>query len=300
MVLDDRPAADPALERYLRRTGKVVIDDLDWAAAARVGLTDDEVFALTYFSDIESQTFRYLGALLAMQSNWEPAAAAFLTTWNYEEFFHGRALARLLRVAGHPLGSARVREVSARARLNERIERLLGPIAARLFAPQFPAVYLTFGAIHELTTLRGYERLAATTRNPALRCLCQRIARQERRHFAWYFNQARARLARSRGARRLTRAVLRMNWVPVGAGVKTDQEVLRLYQVLFPGALGPAVCDEIDAKIGALPGLEGLHLLRAYFGESASAPRLAGLRTPLRLGLSLIGARADQRHAGGR
>jgi rubrerythrin len=285
-----------------------VVDDLDWDAGARAGLTDDEVFALTYFADIEGQTFRYLGALLAMQARWEPAAAAFLTTWNYEEFFHGRALARLLRVAGHPLPSSRIGEVSARARANERIERLLGPLAARLFARHFPAVHMTFGAVHELTTLRGYERLAATTQNPVLRDLCQRIARQERRHFAWYFNHARAQLRRSQGAQRLTRTVLRLNWVPVGAGVKSDAEVLRLFQVLFPGALGRALCTEIDERIGSLPGLEGIYLLRGYFGPDGRAsprPRLAGLRTPLRLGVSLIGAssraraRSATRRAGG-
>jgi hypothetical protein len=295
-VLDERLAGDPALERYLRRTGKISVDDLDWEEARRVGLSDDEVFALTYFSDIESQTFRYLGALLTMRPGWEPEAAAFLTTWNYEEFFHGRALARLLRVAGHPLASSRIGDISARARANERIERLLGPLAARLFARQFPAVHMTFGAIHELTTLRGYERLAATTANPVLRDLCQRIARQERRHFAWYFNQARARLSHSRSAQRLTRAVLRLNWVPVGAGVKTDAEVLRLFGILFPGPLGASVSQQIDDKIGSLPGLEGIRPMRSYFGEGDHArppPRLAGLRTPLRFGLSLLATRGS-------
>jgi rubrerythrin len=290
-VLHQSVTGDRAIERYLRRTGKIAIDDLDWDAAARVGLSEDEVFALTYFSDVESQTFRYLTALLAMQPRCEPATSAFLTTWNYEEFFHGRALARLLRVAGHPLPSARVSEISARARANERIERALGPLAARLFAREFPAVHTAFGAIHELTTLRGYERLATTTPNPALRTLCQRIARQERRHFAWYFNRARELLSASRKAQRLTRAVLRFNWVPVGAGVKSDAEVRRLFQFLFPGALGPALCTEIDATMDSLPGLSELRLMHGYFAPRAAfagARHVAGLRTPLRLGWQLL------------
>jgi hypothetical protein len=278
---------DAAIDRYLRRTGKIVVDDLDWGAAQRVGLTDDEVFALTYFSDIESQTFRYLGALLSMQPRCEPATTAFLTTWNYEEFFHGRALARLLRVTGHPLPSTRVAEVSSRARLNEWLERIAGPLAGRLFAGEFPAVHMAFGAIHELTTLRGYERLVATTENPALRTLCERIAKQERRHFAWYFNHARVRLTHSPRAQRLTRAVLRLNWVPVGAGVKTDAEVLRLFRLLFPGALGTALCTEIDEKMGSLPGLAGIRLMRRYFadrGQASSSGYRAALGAPVRLG----------------
>lgn len=265
----DEPIAigSRAIDRYLRHTGKVVVDDLDWEGAKRVGLTDDEVFLLTYFSDIEGQTLRNLGKLLAMNAAYEPAMTAFLTTWNYEEFFHGRALIKLLAVTGHPVASARDEQVSRGARASEWLERRFGPLVAHLFEAEFPAVHMTFGAIHELTTLRGYEQIAASTSNPALRALSERIARQERRHFAWYFNQARARLTGARKAQLLTRAVMRLHWVPVGAGVKRDSEVLRLFRILFPGALGAAVCAEIDAKIGSLPGLGKIALMRRYFAR---------------------------------
>jgi hypothetical protein len=169
---------------------------------------------------------------------------------------------------GHPLEEDRVERVSGRARFNEWLEAVFGPIISRIFSRQFPAVYMAFGAIQEMTTLRGYERLAGTTRNPVLKTLCERIARQERRHFAWYFNQARKYLSDSNLARLLARWFLKINWVPVGAGVKTRAEVNRLFSILFPAEHGTKVSGEIDSRIGTLPGLDGIRLMRAYFKES--------------------------------
>src|SRR5262245_18739088 len=100
-------------ERYLKTSERIQTDDIDWAEAQRVGLTEDERFILTYFSDIESQTIRYLCSLLQMKIALRPDIAAFLTTWNYEEFFHGYELARLLEVCGHPLEADRVERVKS-------------------------------------------------------------------------------------------------------------------------------------------------------------------------------------------
>jgi rubrerythrin len=262
------------IERYISVSAKVDTSDLDWNQAKEAGLTEDERFVLTYFSDVESQTIRYLKMLLQMKIALKPAVAAFLTTWSYEEFFHGYALGRLLAVCGIPLEEDRVEKVSGRARFNEWLEALFAPLLSRIFSNQFPAVYLSFGAIQEMTTLRGYEHLKRYTRNPVLETLCDRIAKQERRHFAWYFNHARELLLESRGARILARKLLEFNWVPVGAGIKSPDEVKRLFSTLFPVESARKLVREIDAKIGTLPGLEGLRLMESYF-EKAGA-----LRTP--------------------
>lgn len=253
------------IERYISVSEKIKTDDIDWQSARDAGLDEDEQFVLTYFSDIESQTIRYLRTLLQMKIAFRPSVMAFLTTWSYEEFFHGHALARLMAECGHPLEEDRVEEVKGKARFNEWIENILGPLASRIFSNQFPAVYMSFGAIQEMTTLRGYEQLQESTQNPILKILCDRIARQERRHFAWYFNNAREQLAESRGARWLARKLLEFNWVPVGAGVKTREEVMRLFSILFPGDTGRHMVRQVDAKIGTLPGLEGIKLMEPYF-----------------------------------
>jgi Fatty acid desaturase len=258
------------IERYVSVSAKVETQDLDWDEAGRVGLTEDERFVLTYFSDIESQTIRYLRMLLQMKIAFKPAVAAFLTTWSYEEFFHGYELANLLAVCGHPLEEDRVELIKKKARLNEILEMVFGPLLSRIFYHQFPAVYLSFGAIQELTTLRGYEHLRNFTRNPVLSILCDRIAKQERRHFAWYYNHARELLKESGSARILARKLLEFNWVPVGAGVKSPEEVKRLFSILFPSELGRKLVQEVDEKMSSLPGLEGIRLMGNYF-EKAGA-----------------------------
>ncbi len=258
------------IERYLSASTRITTTDLDWAEAARAGLTEDERFVITYFSDIESQTIRYLRSLLGMKIALEPSVTAFLATWNYEEFFHGYELARLLEVCGHPLVANRIEQVKQRGTFKEWLELVLTPLFSRVFYHQFPAVYLSFGAIQEMTTLRGYEHLKQFTQNPVLKTLCDRIAKQERRHFAWYFNHARQQLEQTPGARWLTRRLLESNWVPVGAGVKTTAEVKRLFTTVFPAAARRKVVQEIDAKMGTLPGLAGIRLMEPYF-EKAGA-----------------------------
>ncbi len=258
------------IDRYISASAKIDTSDIDWEAAREAGLSEDEAFILTYFSDVESQTIRYLRTLLQMKIALRPSVAAFLTTWSYEEFFHGYELGRLLAVCGHPLPEDRMERNARGSRFNELLEAALSPLLSRLFYHQFPAVYLSFGAIQEMTTLRGYEHLRRLTKNPALQTLCDRIARQERRHFAWYFNHARELLEQSRGARILARRLLEFNWVPVGAGIKRPDEVRRLFSTIFPRASARELVREIDAKMGTLPGLEGIRLMEPYF-ERAGA-----------------------------
>src|SRR5215813_9832440 len=116
-----------------------------------------------------------------------------------------------------------------------------------------------------MTTLRGYEFLQQYTKNLVLKIRCERIAKQERRHFAWYFNHARELLLQSNGARILARKLLEFNWVPVGAGIKSHEEVKRLFTTLFPRDLARSFVREIDSKMGTLPGLEGIKLMEPYF-----------------------------------
>jgi hypothetical protein len=253
------------IERYITVSAKVDTSDIDWNQARESGLTDDEKFILTYFSDVESQTIRYLKMLLQMKIAFTPSVSAFLTTWSYEEFFHGYELGRLLAVCGNPLEEDRIESVTRKARFNEWLEAILTPLLSRVFSRQFPAVYLSFGAIQEMTTLRGYEHLHQYTHNPVLKILCERIARQERRHFAWYFNHARELLLESSGARVLARKLLEFNWVPVGAGIKSPEEVKRLFLTLLSPESAREFVIEIDSKMGTLPGLEGVRLMETYF-----------------------------------
>jgi hypothetical protein len=252
------------MDRIFATSGRVQTDDLDWSAAGRAGLTDGEAFALSYFADIEGQTTFYLRDLLSSTLARDPDVLGFLTIWSYEEYFHGQAIERLLAACGRTLDAGRMQVIRRRARLAERLEAVATWLGSRMFPRAFPAVYMAWGAAQELTTLRGYEALEARTKNPVLAELCRRIARQERRHFAWYYHSARLCLERSRAARGLTRVALARFWAPVGAAVKGPGEAAQLVGILFPDG-GRSAGAEIDGRMGALPGLAGVRMLRAFF-----------------------------------
>ena len=252
------------LDRYLNSSAKINVDDLDWAEAKRVGLTADERFVLTYFADIEGQTIFYLRDLLHTKAAAEPDVIGFTTMWNYEEYFHSRVLIKLLNECGCSLEDERIAKVRTTSLFSEKIEAFASVMISKTFRNSFPALYMTWGATQEITTLRGYEQVIRTTKNPVLREICERIAKQERRHFAWYFNSARQRLEKSKTARWLTRTLMDLTWSPVGAGVKTDEEVSRMMCLLFPGNEGDEISVGIDAKIATLPGMDGVNLMARY------------------------------------
>ncbi|HEX5035888.1 MAG TPA: hypothetical protein VFX30_01875 [bacterium] len=252
------------ISRHVQHSDRIVYEDLDWNEARQAGLTADEVFILTYFSDIESQTIMYMRDILNTEGVLDPDVMSFLTIWNYEEFYHGQALARLLEECGHPLAERRIETVRRKALITETLKRLGAMIFSKGLPADFIALYMAWGALNEITTLRGYEAIEANTKNPVLAEICRRIAKQERRHFAWYFNGARERLQKSRRAQVIARFVLGHVWSPVGAGVKKIEEVIRLYNLTFPQRRGEEVARAIDDTIGTLPGLAGLPLMTAF------------------------------------
>ena len=64
-------------------------------------------------------------------------------------------------------------------------------------------------------------------------------------------------------------------WTPVGAGVKSQEEVDALALYLFGDSPeGRQAIRELDATVDEIPGLEGLRLLEGALDEAlARAPR---------------------------
>ena len=58
------PALQFDIEKYIRNSKKVDISDLDLSRATKYPLSEDEIRALTYMTDIESHTIVYLRAIL--------------------------------------------------------------------------------------------------------------------------------------------------------------------------------------------------------------------------------------------
>jgi len=262
------------IAQHIAVSKKVEFDDLDWTLARRHGLTAQEIDSLGYFADVESQTVFYFLEVAKLQVARQPEFLTFLTMWNYEEYFHSHALTRLLVECGAEVPSAADRSHALRrgARLKAKVEDGFQTLLATLAPQAFVALWMTWGATQELLTTQAYEQIASTTNNPVAEELCRRIAKQERRHFAYYYNQARDRLEGKPLTQRLVRWIVQTMWTPVGNGVKTPIEAARRAERLFPGPRFAEVLGVIDRRIGALPGMAGLDACRSWAHRMGLAP----------------------------
>jgi hypothetical protein len=268
------------LDRYLRASKKLDLSGLDWEDISNHPLTDGDVMCMHYMMDIETHTVIYLRDLLATRAAHDPQVTAFLSCWVYEELWHGEAFSDFLRAYGIevpaepklPDGSTPMPTRASRThRFREQMGvghqlSLLPTMMGSILFRDFVALHMTWGAINELTTLTGYHALIRRSEHPVLHQMLRRVIQDERRHFAFYRAQGKARLAKApKRARRVVRWMFENFWTPVGAGVKSQEEVDALGLYLFGyDEKGREMIREIDATVSEIPGLEGLTLLEDY------------------------------------
>ena len=277
------------LDRYLRASKRVDLSCVAWDRIREDPLPEAHARCLAYMMDIESHTIVFLRDLLATRAAFEPDVSAFLSCWVYEELWHGEAFSRFLGEAGYALAPeyAPVSEhdpYPSRLERNEWIRRVTGragqlthlaTLVGSALRRDFVAIHMTWGAANELTTLNAYHRLIAKTEHPQLIAMLRAIIKDERRHFAFYRAQARLRLARSEGTRRMTRWAMDNLWAPVGTGVRPQAETDFVVASLFGDEAGRLAVEDMQATMAELPGLEGARfLVRA----AAAAARRSGTR----------------------
>lgn len=248
------------MDRYKLMTDRLRWDDLDMDGFATERLAEEELRCLRYAHDVEYHTACYLRDLLSTRAHDESRMTAFLTFWAWEEFWHGEAIATVLRAHGEAAGDDRINPLRRRLGLRNRLGPAIWSLAS-LALKDLPAVHMTWGAVNEWTTQAAYARISARAGHPVLTELLSRIMKQEGRHIDFYASEANLRLERSRTARALTRFALRRAWTPVGAGVLPDAEVAFVVQYLFDNPEGHAMVARIDRRIDRLPDQEGLGLL---------------------------------------
>ncbi len=258
------------LDRYLRVSKRVDLSAVAWDRIAEHPLSVDEARCLAYMMDIETHTVIFLRDLLVTRAAREPEVTAFLACWVYEELWHGEAFSRFLGEAGYELSPDGERPWSdapypTRVARNAWIREALsgkGPFAhlvtmlGSALMKEFVALHMTWGAANELSTLTAYQRLIAKTRHPELVRMLQAIIKDERRHFAFYRAQARMRLARSPGGRRVTCWAMGHLWTPVGTGVRPQAETDHVVTFLFGDREGLAATWDMQRNLRGLPGLE--------------------------------------------
>ncbi len=240
------------IAQHVAVSDRVEIEDLDWNLARSYGLTDLEVENLKFFADIESQTVYYFLEVAKLQVARDPELLTFLTMWNYEEYFHSHAITRLMQECGVQIENATARstKVRAGARFKAKLEDFVQTMMAKTMPKRFVALWMFWGALQECLTMQAYEEVIRTTQNPVLAEMFRRIAKQERRHFAYYFGQARDRLVDNKRAQRF--------YSPVGSGVKSEAEAAALVARLFPGKRIFDVMSYIERRMAQLPGMTDL------------------------------------------
>jgi hypothetical protein len=250
------------VEEFAASARPVQFEDLDLDNAFRDRpLSPEALRCLRYMHDIESHTVCYLRDLLLTESHRDPRITTFLTTWAWEEQWHGVALAKVLAAHGEVAGNERISATRRALGFKDRLAPLLNTLGSVLARRDFVAVHMTWGALNEWSTQAGYARLAEREDHPVLTELLERIQRQEARHIAFYATEARERLAESPRAQKLVRTALNRLWAPVGSGVVPKEETAFLVQWLLGGEAGEAIVKRLDARLERLPGMEGLRLV---------------------------------------
>jgi hypothetical protein len=267
--------AEPfSIDRFMDASGKVDLSDLPWSEVPDVPLTPEALRCLRYFLVTESSTFFYMRGLMSTRSIEEPDFAPFLCAWAYEEEFHGRSFRRFLEAYGERIATTYRTERFQRRSFGERFDEWGQSACSVLFPEAWPAVHMAWGTIQEYTTYCAYQALIERIDHPVLTTICQRIMKQELKHYAFYRQNAERRLMASTKTQKIVSGALKLAWTPVGDGMCPKQESVHAIRFLFDGLDGPAITN-IERKVRELPGLEWFDLFTKFAREHdiRQAPR---------------------------
>ncbi len=257
------------LEAMKAATAQLDVSGIDFTAFRDQPLSAGAVRCLRYMHDVEYHTVCYLRDLLVTKVHRNHEVTSFLTFWNYEEYWHGEAIGRILAEHGEDAHDDRVETLRARLSAKESIKPIVHGLGSLLAGREWLAVHMTWGAVNEWTTQAGYGRLAAREKHPVLSELLKRIMRQEGRHIDFYASHAIDALDGSPRAQKVVRLTLKRVWRPVGASVMPRTEVDHMTRFLFDGSDGRDAAARVDRQVDRLPGQTGLHLLRRTVDAAA-------------------------------
>jgi hypothetical protein len=245
----------PEFQRFISGSAPISLDGIDWARIPEFDIPEDVWRIVTYMQDVESHTVVFPRTIFSQQAVNDDVIGTFLVCWLYEEGMHGRALAKFLECAGHPI-PLRTRK---RTTFMDHVDRTVTTLLAAAWK-DFLAMHMAWGAAHECTTIHAYQRLMEMNDHPILNELLQRIVYDEARHFSFYMWQARTRLAEPRVQRRV-RAIMDRLYVPVGASHQPDELACWVSGKLFDGEQGRKAARRVDHTISSLPGFANANLL---------------------------------------
>ena len=249
---------DLDITSFVNRSRPIDLTGVAWNQVTQYPFSSDTIRTLQYMHEVECHTIVFPRTIFSARAVNDEVIGRFLTCWLYEESFHGPALARFLEVAGY----GALPKPPSRFIPTDRLAAIITPVLAALWS-DFLALHMAWGAIHELTTITAYHRLAARSGHPILTELLKRLIREESRHFAFYYAQAKQRLKRPQTAS-ITRFLLERLWSPVGHGVQSEEDEHFVIDYLFASDRGRLAARRIDDTIRRLPGFTNISLLEAW------------------------------------
>jgi hypothetical protein len=255
------------IKKYTENSVPVEWGDLDFSVFKTEPLDADTLRVLHYMCEVEYHTVCYMRDLLMTPSHEDTEVGAFMTTWNREEYWHGAALADLLKIHGITVEYDQLKAKRVKLGWRDRLDPIKQGIMGNLIGRDFVATHMTWGMVNERSAAAGYRRMAQLNPHPALAPLLKRLAAQETKHIAFYTTQAQARLEKSPKARKFTRFALQQTWGPVGSTIMPEADVKHMMTYLFGGEAGLKEVRKIDAQIAEMPGLEGLTLMETAFAK---------------------------------
>lgn len=249
------PNDPPQFRRFMSASRPIDLDGIDWDGIPEHPIAADILRVLAYMQDVESHTVVFPRTIFSKRALEDEHVGPFLICWLYEEGMHGRALSKFLDCAGHPVPP----RTQGRTTLRDRVDRTVTRMMSAGWK-DFLALHMTWGAVHECTTIQAYHRLSERNDHPILNELLRRIIRDEARHFAFYMWQAEQRLARP-GVARIVRAIMNRFYIPVGASHQPDALACWVSGFLFDGEDGRTAAKHVDLSIARLPGFSDASLL---------------------------------------
>ncbi len=235
------------------------IDSVAWKDIKNHPIDEKFFPVLLYMRDIETMTTRYFDELMKSATGKEPMIREFMEQWATEEPVHGQLLSRFLEEAGCPQEQDWKQKGFDGLTISYKLRSKIQEWVTFPFGKNFTSVHMSWGAIHEYSTLTGYRRLWELAGHPVLEYILKAIAREEAKHAMFYWSVAYINLKDSPYRQRLARYLVEKFWKPVGEGVKTEAESNVVIRTLFAGTDGiDQIRTYVNNRVAQLPGFETL------------------------------------------
>lgn len=255
------------INKYAAGSEAVRYEDLDFAHFETNPLSASTLRVLEYMTLVEYHTICYTRDLLTTPSHKDPVVGSFMTMWNREEFWHGEALAAVLKAHGIVIEYDALKANRLKLGWRDFFDPIKQSLLGKVVGKDFVAVHMAWGAANEYSAVTAYKRMAELETDPVLSELLKRIAKQETKHVAFYVSQARDRLTNSVRAQKLTRRLLSQFWAPVGSSISEAEETAFVFKQIMSGPEGLKAVQQLDKNISGLPGMAKLTIFEEAMGK---------------------------------